>query len=343
MDVLSPVGHRNYNYSLLDIFTELGEIDVAIKKGHLKHYKKEKLNNVYNIPEYFFNRSNKSSVFRKLYIRIKLFIEMQWIKKLIRKKHYDIIFFSSMEPISFFFSTLRLRKRYLFVDHGIGQINDSKVKRFFWKNINNKAEPIVMEKYIKKFLKKEIKIKNKVWVLPHPLPKLNIKETSTPYKRKIIFAPSGSNNEEFISFLISNVDRINNYKVIIKSKNKILEHPNLKVYNDRITNKEYYSFMKNSSYVLLPYEDHYNYRVSGVLFEAVKLNKPIIINSNNTLKYYTDKYPKSVLSFKDFEEFFIMLKKIKNEKNIIDNSEIKKEHSKAFLKIKLNKILKYDN
>lgn len=342
IDFLSPVGHKNYNFSILDNFLELNvKIDAVFKKGYLDEYKnKNNLNKIINIPSKFFpsNHYLNDGFIYKFFYRLNLYREMKWLNNLIKDKDYDLVFFSSIEIISFCLNSYNINTRCIFVDHAIGETEDSKIKRFFWKNINSKIESIVMEDYIKKYLENDLGVKNEVWVLPHPLPLIDsIKQNKK--EEDIIFGPSGSNDENFISFLINNYNSNNKYKIIMKSKETEYESNNLLIYNKRISQEKYYDIMSKSKIIILPYRDNYNYRVSGVFFEAAKLKKHILIHSNNTLKYYETKFPQIVSVFNSFENFLELLNEINPKNENEDFSEVLKAHSKANIKNKLKKII----
>jgi len=266
---------------------------------------------------------------------------MKWVEEIIKKDNYDIVFFSSIEIISFCLSTINPKTKYVFVDHAITTIDKNKIKRFFWKHINKNIDAIVMENYIKNFLENKIKIKNKIWLLKHPLPFIEHFKSKKLDKinEKFIYAPSGSNDEEFINYLINNENYIENFKIIIKSKTVNYNSPNLFVFNNRISESEYYNYMLNCSFVLLPYGDDYNYRVSSIFFEAIQLNKVVLLNSNNSLKYYSERYPHTVLKYNSYSDF---IKTIKNLKDVGVNYEeieqIKEEYSDKVIENQLKTI-----
>jgi hypothetical protein len=340
IDFLSPVGHKNYNFSLLDNFLELNiKIDAVFKKGYLNEYKnKNHLNKTINIPSKFFPSNNcfNDGLLYKIFYRFNLYREMKWINNIITENDYDLIFFSSIEIISFCLNSYNINTRCVFVDHAIGEIDRNKTKRFFWKNINSKIEPIVMEDYIKQYLKDDLKVKNKIWILPHPLPSIDPMETK---EEEIIFGPSGSNDEKFISFLINNCSLIKKYKIIMKSNETEYESNNLLIYNKRISQEKYYDLMSKSKIIILPYKNNYNYRVSGVFFEAVKFKKHILIHKNNTLEYYKTKFPRIVSVFSDFDNFFELLNEIDLRNQNEDFNKALKTHSKINIRNKLKNIL----
>lgn len=343
VDILSPIGHKNYNYKIIELLSSYCEIDTAFKENYLSDFSEasEYINNMYDIPnEYFPNElTRKNKKLYKLIYRINLFKAMNWINKLSEKNNYDLILFGGVEIVSFCLSTLRLKGRYVFIDHGVAYIVTNKVKRFFWKHLNKNIEAIAMEDYIQNYLISHVNIKNKVWLLKHPLPNIDMEKIKAiQVSKKLIFAPSGSNDEEFISYLIYNNIMLKDYKVIIKSKKQNFENENLVVFNKRITDEDYYGIMAACDFVLLPYDLNYNNRVSGVFFEAVALNKSCLVNTHNTLKYYAEKYAEVVNGYDGYNNFFEVLEGISTRKS--DTEEVLKKIKNDYSSFELRKQLK---
>jgi len=346
VDILSPKGHKNFNYRTLDILNSICTVDTAFEKGYLDEYDNtySKINNRFDIPDKLLPNGLKCKIkfLYKLMYRIRFFRAMRWVERLNKEENYDLTIFSSVDIIAFSLAVYRLNKRYVFIDHAIAEINKSEIKKILWRHINKNAEVVVMEKYIQEYLIDTIGINNKTWLIRHPLPQKMNGQIQREYGIKIIFAPSGTNDENFISFLINNHNRIKDFKIIIKSKKKSYESTSLEVYSNRISGQEYTNLMNSCDYVLLPYGPEYNYRVSGVFFEAVAYGKKSIIKTNNTLRYYTTEYPNNVIGFADGEEFINLISenKIINEK--IDEKEwsnITTNYSDAKLKKDYTKLI----
>lgn len=349
VDITSPIGHKNYNYKILSLLSELAEIDVAFKKDYLQKFNVDYVNKIYDIPDKFFSENlqeKKSSKLYKLIYRYYIFKSMQWVNSIIKQGNYDIVFFSSIEVISFSLGALKPKTRYCFVDHAIADLDRNKVKQFFWKHINHKIDAIVMENYIGDFLKDKLKIKNNIWILKHPLPKIEYNEclqTKKDKMAKYIFAPSGSNDEKFVQYLIDNDNLIPNFKIVIKSKNINYKSDKLHVFNNRISDDEYYNLMLNCSFILLPYDDSYNYRVSGVFFEAIEFGKLVLLNANNSLSYYVEKYPNTVFGYNGYENFMNLLEKMKElTANNNEICKIKEEYSDSVLQSQLKSIIQFE-
>ena len=151
--------------------------------------------------------------------------------------------------------------------------------------------------------------------MKHPLPLLknnrNYEENENSVNKFCIYAPASSNDEEFIGFLLERKDTIpKDVSIEIKSKIKSYESEILIVYSRYILNKEYTGKLQKCDCVLIHYGNMYNYRTSGVFFEAVKLRKPVVLYCGNTMKYYSDTYKEVVYGFENNFKFLDEINKI---------------------------------
>ncbi|MEK4293551.1 hypothetical protein [Paenibacillus sp. FSL R5-0914] len=350
IDLMSPIGHKNYNYGILRALGEFDEVDLLIRENYLDlHDKHLNINDISYIPdkyipEMIISEYNNLALF-KIGYRIRQFQCLKWIKKNFKLEKYDLIFFSSVDIISFSIATRFLKQRCVFVDHAISDINYSLLKRIAWKNLSKKLELIVLEPYIKEYMINEVGIRNKVWIIPHPLPKIQVKKNFDSLKdeSKIIFAPSLSNDENFIRSIINCHEEIpENTKIIFKSKHFEVKLKKIEVYNSRITDEEYFDTMAKSSYILLPYDDKYNFKTSGILFEAAEMNLPILLQTNNTLKYYADSYPDKIVTFNNVKDLLEILNR--DEENIkftfVSHEKLLFDYSDKVISENINRIIK---
>lgn len=110
VDMTSPVGHKNYNYRILSLISKMTDVDVAFKKDYLIDFDKKCINKIFNIPEEYFpdnlhTRKIGNRLFKIAY-RFNYYKSMKWVEEIIKKDNYYIVFFSSIEVISFCLSTL---------------------------------------------------------------------------------------------------------------------------------------------------------------------------------------------------------------------------------------------
>jgi hypothetical protein len=238
--------------------------------------------------------------------------QYRFIKQIIKEgEQFDKIFFSSVDIFSFSIATRssQIKSNLLFVDHGIFHLKE-KTTRFAYRYfLASQINIIALEEYIRDYLF-ENHIKNRIKVVHHPVPKMKANYFCSPMSDKqiSIFAPSTSNDEQFISYLLEKVNRIpKNVKIFIKSKRQQYRSSNLIIFNERINTSDYNHIFDEADFILIPYEDNYNYRTSAILFEALNLEKKVLLRNNNTLRHYFDNFKKAVGTFNTVDELIVLL------------------------------------
>lgn len=344
IDLLSPIGHKNYDIGVLRCLSKLGSIDVLTRKNFLYEVKGLNINNVDYIPDEYipelFRRKCTNEFIFKIKIRINQMKLLHIIKRKYKFENYDLIIFSSVEIISFSIMMHKYKGRCIFIDHGIFETTKSNVKKFFWRRINKNLDVIVMEEYIKEYVLNELKIKNNVHVFPHPLPYIDKKELKniSSINNKFIFSPGLETNKAFINEIIEKKQNIpNDFKFIIKGKDNINDE-NLIIYNKRISDEDYYNLIYSSEYILIAYEDDYNYRTSGVLFEALYLGKKILLKNNNTLINYKNKFKNYIFEFDTLVDLFEIIQRDESYK-YIDKDDMYDDEINKYNDENLQKIL----
>lgn len=344
IDPTSPKGHKNYNYGLLRNISKFCDIDLYIRENYLNlneiNFRNVKyIPNKY-IPEILHERNMNQNVFRIL-SRFYQFLLVVNLKRIFNLKHYDLIVFSSVEIISFSIATYFINNRIIFVDHGVSNISTSKLRLLSWQHIRKGIEVIALEDYIKEYLETKIGIMNVVNVVKHPIPNFENRLISSKNKKHnevIIFAPGLSNDEKLLEQLINSQDFIpQGIRVIARSKKHNIFNNKLEIYSNRISEEDYYNLMEQSDFVLLPYGSDYNFKTSGVFFEAIHFKKPILIHAINTLKEYKEEYPDAIELFETMNELFEMLKNYQNcsPSRDYDFSKISDDYSDEFITAQL--------
>ena len=338
LDLLSPYGHINLNIILLRILAKFASVDVAWKQSYAEIDSLSKIiRTFYSIPlDYYQFRS-------KIYDRIKNIKLIKWILNDIDVNKYDLIFISSYETISFSLAwPKKLHPRVVILNHNnLDELVDKR-KLFLFKHIPKYVEYIVFEEYMKEYLLKEVKISNKVWVVNHPIDlskvdnyKKIIDKSKICKDDKIIFAPSGSNDENFIAQLV-NLQKEKNFlsqfpfKLIIKSQGVEYQDNHLIVTKKYFGYEEYISYFWNSLLILLPYPKGFHYRISGVLFDCFAFKKRFISSSIPIFKYYTNKYPGTGETFDSINEFQEILFRISKQPMNYSSSEISSYANDSF-------------
>lgn len=298
IEINSASDHLNYNNGILRNIDDSIAVDICAAEGyinsHIIHY-----SHYYSLPDNAVYNYDKIKKNRRYEFRKRAFIAYRWINKYIDLNSYDLIIYGYTEIITFALCRCNTNSRVAFADHLIGDVITNRVKRFFFTHIPPKYEFIAFEQYIKDYL---LKYSNgrKIWVIKHPLPSRMALKKNIVHGKYIIFAPAVSNDEKFVQEMITFSALIPaGMQIIIRSKEQNLKTDKLIVYNKHISNEEYLDTFSKTSAVLIDYGTNYNYRTSGVLFEALQSRTPVILHDNNTLVYYAQKYPEVIVTYHD--------------------------------------------
>ena len=317
VDPLSYNGHLNYNFGIirnLQLYNEVNVIanvyhtEYLIGKGVIKDCIVYAYPNSWNITE-LSKRMNR--LFYHIAFRFYFMFVLAKVKRIENK--YDCIFLTSIDIFSFFLYSWFFKKKVFVVDHGIGNIKNSFLYRWSWKLTNKRVNIIVLEDFIKEMV--DSVLKNNTYVVHHPLPPIVNKEKSVLDKTKKegspiqIFAPSASNDPLFLHTLCR-AKIPSNLKIVAKCTTFDYYTSNLSIYNNYITQEEYYKMMNNADFIMLPYPSSYNHRTSAILFEALSMNKMVMILDNNTLSNYSSVFKGNVFVFNSAEDLFGKIKEL---------------------------------
>lgn len=345
MEPVSFSNHYNYNFGILRNMPEYVRIDICAAKNYIKkgviRYK-----NYYEIPDSCIYTYDSHRKFNQLYLRRKILSALLWAKSRIHFEKYDVILFGYTESITFYFVCRHLPGKVLYIDHEIGATVKSKVKRWFIRRVNERYELIVFEEYIKAFLERHAKLTQPVRIVHHPLPQIRqrapVKENMQS-RDTLLFGPAYSNDESFAEYIFKNRSRLpKDCRIVLKSRNISYEGRNLKLFTGRITDDEYRSGMEECSAVLLPYGKDYNFRTSGVFYEAVQNKKPVILFADNTMKYYAGKYRNIIYPFYSYPEFMKKLPEIcafADQVTASDFADVLLDYSDEIIRKELKEIL----
>ena len=311
VDPLSHMGHVHYNYGLISA--------ASLKyKCHIvcDDFLKQNLINK-GIPEECFIKSfphkwnivqlakrHKKIIYHILF-RFYSAIIILWC--FINRKKFDHIIFTSTDIYTFFPLSYLFNNKCSVIDHGIGFISDFSY-RTIWTLTNKKINLIVMEEWIKDYVEKELKSRN-IFVVKHPLPHIDRSCIMPDNSCPSVFAPSNSNDESYLLSLTKMSSRTP-LTIYAKSRKTEFLRDGICISCKYISNEVYRQYLTNAKYILLPYEDNYNYRISAVLFESIILNKHIILLNNNTLKNYIKIFPGHITLINREDNLYDIIDKI---------------------------------
>ena len=304
VDPLSYIGHVNYNYGIIRGISLVADYSIIVnhkmedelqKHGIKKEHFLDSYSDQWNITA-LAAKYKKKAIYHILFRLFFLKVILQ-ARKL--KKEYDFILFISIDIISFSPISWLFNQKCGIIDHGIGNMAKNRFYKTAWKMCNHQIKLVTLEEYIKDFVLQHDPLR-KTYVIRHPLPENKGITISDPVKEILIFGPSASNDADFVNEL-KDCDLPEGIQFIIKGRESINKQ-GLNIYSERISDEQYNTYLNQARYILLAYDSEYNYRASGVLFEAAMAGKPVLILNNNTLCHYKQIFNDHVYLFKTTDE-----------------------------------------
>jgi hypothetical protein len=316
IDLIGTVGHINWLKKLFFIIEN--DLDI-IFISYESHCKKTSLKSIIPI-------SDKYLVSRNKYVTVlNQFRALRETKKIVKQFNIDIpIYIVGFENISY--SIFGFKKRKVFL-HMHNNLDRSRISLFFLKLISSNTSFIVYEKYIQSYLKK---YKNLTYVLNHTL-NFEAEDRNLSFDN-YIFISSKIDDLSLIKPLIQFAE-VNNLKILLRSQKPI----NNKVIISKPFFDNYVDLLMNAKYIVI--FSPYNFRVSGVFYEAMLYNKNIISIGSQGVFINTMKkdYPSSFIELED-NNIEIDISKKNNDYSIFLN-----KHKDLIIKDQLLKIMSLDN
>lgn len=306
IDLIAPIGHINWLNKLLSILEKNFEIIFISYKSFCNNIVAEKKicldDNLLRTKLVLKNKLTLKNKLQRAKSRvvnlIKSYKSISKVKKIIREYDKDIpVYIVGFENISYAIFGFKKRKTLLQLHNNLSL---SCISLFFLKLITVNNSFIVFEKYIKGGLKK---INNPLYVLNHTL---NFQEEDKSLTNdNYIFITSKVQDIKFIEPIIR-FAKTKNLKVIFRSD---LEFKNTRFLSSKQHFEDYKELLMNSSYVVIIAP--YNYRVSGVFYEAMLYNKKIILlgPQQRFISEMKKMYPNTFIQFKKNPNLHVDLNK----------------------------------
>lgn len=311
IDPLSPKGHYDINKVALEILA--GEYD--IKYYAAEYYKSLVPNGVefHGYDRHYFelksspleNRKNLYHGFKKMLADINKENE----RKTILLMSYDIIVFYLLRR------KMQLTKNdvLLFSHSNVDDYRRSKIKRFLYNRVSKKTKTIVYEQFILDYLKDHYDTDS--YVVRHTLNNYKkffsdtIDDSLCSFVKKddamTIVSLSGNAIEKGIIEELIELDEngylaTNSIRLYIKYNSCEYKSNNLWITKTYLNDGEYAYLVDQSTYMLLCYNsESYQYRVSGVYFDALTFEKPIIYSNSLFFLDQSERFGEIGVIFKD--------------------------------------------
>ena len=316
IDYLSYVAHKNFNKIQVDALQKLGcQIDFVGNKNQFDNIYDNGKISITEIIGGFATKKHKSP----LLSRIANILYLSRVKYRSPIKEYDIIIFPTYDILSLFF--FRTKKKTILINHNNVSQLWSKIKLWMTRHLSDNYIHIALSEEMKEELQKLIPL-GKCYYIPH-----GIIEPTNNFKRPLfvqegasfIFCPVNRNFDEeivnklLVSDKVNSYLKINNLYIIIKKiTEKVKDTDYIRVINGILEKAEYDYLIKYSQAVLLPYKSSFKYRCSGIMFESISYNTPIIATDIPALKCFENDC--NINYFIDEKSFLDTLKEIRNYK-----------------------------
>ena len=289
VDYITYLGHRNFNKIHVEALSDIGcTIRLVGRKSAI-----ESVDNRYNIFKLYFPEwITRKYHFYSISERIKNIVSLCWVKHQVDLSDYDVIIFLAYDILSVSF--FRVKKNVILVNHNnISQLN-STFKRWLTRLLPSHYCNVALTRDSELFLN-SLSLKNVCYV-PHGYVK-DTQNTKHPECLKeddeFLLCPINGNYNATLVQSYFNSQEFNElltkYNIKLVIKNCLLpndEHENIIKLKTRISDEEYHYMMKNALAVILPYDINFKYRCSGMLYECIAANTPVIASKIDAMELY---------------------------------------------------------
>lgn len=288
IDPISSSSHANFNRMHIEAIRKITkDVHFVFKDGYNEEVGVEISDVCYSIPSSYFGK-NRGGLINRFYMCLVL-----WkIRLNVPLKCYDKIIFAAYEEISLFFACYSV-PLYLINHNNIGSLNN-KVKRFFFKEISKRNIHIVLEPYMKDYLKsvgiQKVEVVRHGLISPYSMVPSQVDEPL--WHKKFVFSPSmQSIDAVFIEDMLHNkafIKYLEKNELFLVLRSKTLRSPsqNVKILSNYLSEEEYINYFLRATAILLIYPKSFMYRVSGVLLEAISCGKTTIMSDIDVFRQY---------------------------------------------------------
>lgn len=289
LDYMSLNGHKNFNKIHIRALLEEGcELDLVGKNGQFDGIVATPKLRIYSIPPFLTKKYSLPS----LTCRIEWILILIWSIFKFPQRKYDLVILPTYDMVSTIF--YRISKRVVCVVHDATYLD---------KNINRIAANILPKNFCFIGLNEEIKdrisekvIHHKIYQIPHGLITPSVDYKKPAYlepETRFFFCPINS----FINYKLTSdvfssqklfdfLEDTNSFVVVKKGVVTASNCHRIIIIDNRPENEEYDYLMQNAKAVILPYATSFRYRCSGIFFECVARNTPVIASDIGSLRVY---------------------------------------------------------
>jgi len=302
VDLATTKGHRLFNSNMLRALKANGLEVITISSG-TAFLDPSDVDIV--IPDFFYASLNEVAQ-----IPVRKLTEIGWvlwaINHLKRLKPWDLILVSSFETVSFSLLSASFcslsRDIIAFLHYNIDDAVRSVLKISLLRSVCKEITFAALEPFIADFASRLLR--RGVVHVPEILSFSDLRRDAVqgslkPSGRTLVFAPSGSNMSDFWEHMISAEQQFRDRGIVVVLKGGTEYVGDSVIVKEYFSDSEYEKFMPDCSVVLAPLREDFNYRVSGVMYDACLAGKPVISNQSMFANYMHHKYGNPVYILQD--------------------------------------------
>ena len=279
VDYRSNKSHKNFNKIHIDSLLSLGHsITLVGREGQFDNIPSTSLVSVKIIPNRFYH----PLPFAQLLARLREIVCLYWIKHNYDFSSFDVIILPTYDILSLF--AFRISRKFVVINHNNVSLLSNKIKRILTGWLPKQSIHVALNTLMKERLN-ELFPSKRVYYIPHGI----LYKEENRYRpellngiNKFLFCPVNSNydnnfvrklfcSDEFSNFLLNN-----DIFLLVKETMNIPETTPHIISLPRISDPDYNYLLSHAECVILPYDNDFKYRCSGILFECVNYNTPVL-------------------------------------------------------------------
>jgi len=289
LDYLSYSGHKNFNKIHIESLLQLGNsIHLVGRVGQFDNIEKSDKIQVSVMLEFFFSKS-----ISPLFYRIKYILGLLWARWKLHMRDYDMVIIPTYDPLSVF--AFRTKKPTVTITHDAHYL-DNRIKMFFYNLTPRHYIQVGLNESMAEHLK-QLLPRRRVFYIPHGLVKVSTKLSKPIFiddTDTYLFCPVNRwfdadlvkqtfENNTFCTFLSQN-----QIKLIVKEQliGADFNNPRVIRVKNMLEKAEYDYLLQNALAVILPYDSVYMYRCSGIMFECVARDTPVIASNIKSMSIF---------------------------------------------------------
>ncbi len=298
VDLESPRGHKDVDYFFVkNVFPHFQKKYFLLEKGLFEEISKE---NDLPVQEWihFFPCPGKESKGRnRASIWLDYVRKLNFVLRFMEGAQIDVVFFISYNTMALSWLYRRfLRYRVLLLNHdNIARFIKNRMRRFIFrrlKRFNHLIYSSTLNASVKDYLKEKTGFE-KIFFIDHQVNEWG-ELRSRRYSRESIylFAPSASNDSGKILRLLESAK---SHRIRIGAKvgrplyEKYSDAFREKIFTGFLINEEHKRRMEEADFILLLYAGDYRFRTSGLMFDAVSFEKPVITDNEFLYRAWIEK------------------------------------------------------